>query len=303
MNQSGTLQLVMAHLFSLALVRDIFARHVAQGSGPQASSSAAAAPPPKRDARPRPMATPTADRQGVIPARRAEASAACARRTGAHFNRVPPCARSSPGAHSAWRHRTLLVRFLPEPWPLRHRRGGLFSCARRLFGGVVERARQASPSSVASASNSSGDAVEPGPRGARVALAIGRAVDLDLERVDAAARGRPWRSTTWPPAKGALRATAKPRRRAIASAASTSHGAALVPWRSPITTLASPRGRGGIEWQSISSTSLQRCGQRRQPRVERGVIGAVDLRPAAARTRPRRSARATARRCRRAASG
>ncbi len=35
MNQSGTLALVMAHLFSLALVRDIFARHVAQGSGPQ----------------------------------------------------------------------------------------------------------------------------------------------------------------------------------------------------------------------------------------------------------------------------
>ncbi len=35
MNQSGSLALVMAHLFSLALVRDIFARHVAQGSGPQ----------------------------------------------------------------------------------------------------------------------------------------------------------------------------------------------------------------------------------------------------------------------------
>ena len=35
MNQSGTLALVMAHLFSLALVRDIFARHVTQGSGPE----------------------------------------------------------------------------------------------------------------------------------------------------------------------------------------------------------------------------------------------------------------------------
>ena len=34
MNQSGSLALVMAHLFSLALVRDIFARHVQQGSGP-----------------------------------------------------------------------------------------------------------------------------------------------------------------------------------------------------------------------------------------------------------------------------
>ncbi len=34
MNQNGTLGLVMAHLFSLALVRDIFARHVNQGSGP-----------------------------------------------------------------------------------------------------------------------------------------------------------------------------------------------------------------------------------------------------------------------------
>ncbi len=35
MNQNGTLGLVMAHLFSLALVRDIFARHINQGSGPQ----------------------------------------------------------------------------------------------------------------------------------------------------------------------------------------------------------------------------------------------------------------------------
>ncbi|MDQ3074139.1 MAG: SapC family protein [Pseudomonadota bacterium] len=34
MNQNGSLGLVMAHLFSLALVRDIFARHVKQGSGP-----------------------------------------------------------------------------------------------------------------------------------------------------------------------------------------------------------------------------------------------------------------------------
>ncbi len=34
MNQSGSLGLVMAHLFSLSLVRDIFARHVTQGSGP-----------------------------------------------------------------------------------------------------------------------------------------------------------------------------------------------------------------------------------------------------------------------------
>ncbi len=35
MNQNGTLGLVMAHLFSLALVRDIFARHIVQGSGPE----------------------------------------------------------------------------------------------------------------------------------------------------------------------------------------------------------------------------------------------------------------------------
>ena len=34
MNQNGMLSLVMAHLFSLALVRDIFARQVAQGTGP-----------------------------------------------------------------------------------------------------------------------------------------------------------------------------------------------------------------------------------------------------------------------------
>ncbi len=34
MNQSGMLSLVMAHLFSLSLVRDLFARQVAQGTGP-----------------------------------------------------------------------------------------------------------------------------------------------------------------------------------------------------------------------------------------------------------------------------
>ncbi len=39
MNQSGTLALVMAHLFSLSLVRDIFARHVSQGSGPEGFSA------------------------------------------------------------------------------------------------------------------------------------------------------------------------------------------------------------------------------------------------------------------------
>ena len=38
MNQSGSLALVMAHLFSLSLVRDIFARHVNQGSGPEGFS-------------------------------------------------------------------------------------------------------------------------------------------------------------------------------------------------------------------------------------------------------------------------
>ena len=44
MNQSGTLGLVMAHLFSLALVRDIFARHVAQGSGPKGFDPSAPIP-------------------------------------------------------------------------------------------------------------------------------------------------------------------------------------------------------------------------------------------------------------------
>ena len=35
MNQSGSLPLVMAHLMSLSLSRDLFARHMAQGTGPQ----------------------------------------------------------------------------------------------------------------------------------------------------------------------------------------------------------------------------------------------------------------------------
>ena len=51
MNQSGTLALVMAHLFSLSLVRDIFARHVSQGSGPQGFTPfSAGTPAPGADA-------------------------------------------------------------------------------------------------------------------------------------------------------------------------------------------------------------------------------------------------------------
>ena len=50
MNQNGTLALVMAHLFSLALVRDIFARHVAQGSGPEGFAPPAAGAAPAQDA-------------------------------------------------------------------------------------------------------------------------------------------------------------------------------------------------------------------------------------------------------------
>ena len=36
MNQSGMLPLIFAHLFSLAQIRDIFGRQVAQGKGPVA---------------------------------------------------------------------------------------------------------------------------------------------------------------------------------------------------------------------------------------------------------------------------
>ena len=54
MNQSGTLALVMAHLFSLSLVRDIFARHVNQGSGPEGfSPPAGGAVPSSNDAAPK----------------------------------------------------------------------------------------------------------------------------------------------------------------------------------------------------------------------------------------------------------
>ena len=43
MNQSGMLALIMAHLFSLSLVRDIFARQVAQGTGPEGLGEPASA--------------------------------------------------------------------------------------------------------------------------------------------------------------------------------------------------------------------------------------------------------------------
>ena len=40
LNQNGMLGIIMAHLFSLSLVRDIFARQVAQGTGPQGAAQA-----------------------------------------------------------------------------------------------------------------------------------------------------------------------------------------------------------------------------------------------------------------------
>ena len=42
MNQNGMLPLVVAHLFSLPLIRDLFAKQVAQGKGPQLPAPAAA---------------------------------------------------------------------------------------------------------------------------------------------------------------------------------------------------------------------------------------------------------------------
>lgn len=43
MNQNGMLPLIMAHLFSLQLMREVFAKQVAQGKMPQANVAAAAA--------------------------------------------------------------------------------------------------------------------------------------------------------------------------------------------------------------------------------------------------------------------
>ena len=34
LNQSGALPLIMAHLFSMSVVREVFGRHVMQGTGP-----------------------------------------------------------------------------------------------------------------------------------------------------------------------------------------------------------------------------------------------------------------------------
>ena len=47
MNQNGMLPLIFAHLFSLSLIRDIFARQVQQGKGPIAAPQPAR--PPKRE--------------------------------------------------------------------------------------------------------------------------------------------------------------------------------------------------------------------------------------------------------------
>jgi hypothetical protein len=43
MNQNGMLPLILAHLFSVSLVRDVFARQIQQGKGPQVPGGGAAA--------------------------------------------------------------------------------------------------------------------------------------------------------------------------------------------------------------------------------------------------------------------
>jgi hypothetical protein len=44
LNQNGALPLIMAHLFSLSVIREIFARHVQQGTGPSGFAVPAPAP-------------------------------------------------------------------------------------------------------------------------------------------------------------------------------------------------------------------------------------------------------------------
>jgi hypothetical protein len=44
MNRNGMLPLIYAHLFSMSLVREIFARQIQQGKGPQVPGLGAAAP-------------------------------------------------------------------------------------------------------------------------------------------------------------------------------------------------------------------------------------------------------------------
>ena len=119
-------------------------------------------------------------------------------------------------------------------------------------------------------------------------------VDLDLQRVDAARR---------PAMTGDDRAAGVgiverrlESRRAISRAASAlTHAAALVPWRSPMTTSGCASAADGIEWQSISIASPA-IDQSSSAVLERLVIWPVDLRRCALRARPGRSGGATARR-------
>ncbi len=50
LNQNGALPLIMAHLFSLSVIREIFARQVRQGTGP-VGARAATGRPPRRESR------------------------------------------------------------------------------------------------------------------------------------------------------------------------------------------------------------------------------------------------------------
>jgi hypothetical protein len=44
MNQNGMLQLIMAHMFSLPMIREVFGKQVQQGKGPQSAAAPAQAP-------------------------------------------------------------------------------------------------------------------------------------------------------------------------------------------------------------------------------------------------------------------
>ena len=172
LNQNGALPLIMAHLFSLSVIREIFGAPGAAGHRPDPVRSR-----PRRGVSRCTLACPgqaaRVDRCGG-PFRRA------LKRRGAPTSGKPRRFRLLPLQRSE-RHAPSGA-FLPDFRPSRRMPGGRF-----LFGGLAQACGRAAPRRALSPSASISSAMRsnPAPARAAVAVEIERPVDFQLQRVDA----------------------------------------------------------------------------------------------------------------------
>ena len=248
----------MAHLFSLSVIREIFARQVQQGTGPADLRQPATAD-ADRSTPPVDGQAARADRAADGPSRLETARRGPTSGYAAPFLSVSPSAKSVRHAPSG--------AFLPDFRPSR-------PSGRPFFHSAASRRPRCRPSSArrgrspgASISNArSGRNPTPGVRAVAGQDRVDRSISSWM-RMDARRRPAMARDDRAAGIGIVERRPRSPRRRAIRAASALSQGAALVPWRSPMTISAWPCARRhgmAIEQQRFAVTArraLERVGR------------------------------------------